>query len=292
MMILKTAVVILAALAVSAFAEEPSPNQKIPYKQTEQGELKVHVFNPADHSSGDRRPTIIFFFGGGWNGGSPKQFYGQSLHLASRGMVAICAEYRIKKNHGTDPRACVMDAKSAMRWVRTHAGELGIDPERIVAGGGSAGGHLAATTATVTKFNEPDEDAAIDCRPKALVLFNPVFDNGPEGYGHDRVKEYWQDFSPIHNLKKGTPPTLVFLGTKDKYIPVATAEKYRDLMKANGDRCDLHLYQDRPHSFFNYKGGKNPDYDDTLQKADDFLVSLGFLPPLKEGTSSKQEKVE
>lgn len=163
--------------------------------------------------------------------------------------------------------------------MRTHAAELGIDPERIIASGGSAGGHLAATTATATQFNEPGEDTSVDCRPKALVLFNPVFDNGPEGYGHDRVKDYWQDISPMHNLKKGTPPTLVFLGTKDKHIPVATAEKYKALMEANGDRCDNHLYPDRPHGFFNRRGKQNTDFDDTLKKMDAFLVLLGFLTP-------------
>ena len=267
---------LLSAVALGCFAE--IPDQKLLYKQTPQGELKLHVFNPPNHTSKVRKPAIVFFFGGGWNGGSPGQFYGQSEHLASRGMVAVCAEYRTKNNHGTDPRACVMDAKSAMRWVRSHADELGIDPERIVAGGGSAGGHLAAATATVTKFNEPDEEVSTDCRPKALVLFNPVFDNGPEGYGHGRVKEYWQDFSPLHNLKKGTPPTIFFLGTKDKHIPVATAEQYKAAMDANGDRCELHVYQDRPHGFFNRRGKADADFDDTLAKADGFLVSLGYLP--------------
>lgn len=276
---MKTTLLALAVCcaATGTFAEKP--DRVLPYKETPQGELKLHIFNPPNHSSKDRKPAIVFFFGGGWYGGSPGHFYRQSEHSASHGMVAICPEYRTKKIHGTDPRASVMDAKSAMRWVRTHADELGIDPERILAGGGSAGGHLAAATATVTQFNEPDEEPSIDCRPKALVLYNPVFDNGSEGYGYDRVKEYWQDFSPMHNLKPGTPPTLIFLGTQDKYIPVATAEKYRNLMKANGDRCDLHLYQDRPHGFYNRSNDKHGDFDDTLKKMDAFLASLGYFAP-------------
>jgi len=104
---------ILSAVAVSCFAE--TPDQKLLYKQTPQGELKLHIFNPDGHSATDQAPAIVFFFGGGWNGGSPGQFYGQSEYLASRGMVAICPEYRVKGTHGTDPRCCVMDAKSAMR---------------------------------------------------------------------------------------------------------------------------------------------------------------------------------
>lgn len=264
-------------LAVGAWAGgKPQPDKIVPYKETPQGELRLHVFNPPKHIAKNQAPAMVFFFGGGWNGGGPSQFYSQSRHLAQRGMVAIAAEYRTKKGHGTDPRACVMDAKSTMRWVRTHAAELGIDPNRIAAGGGSAGGHLAAATATLSEFNEPDEDTSVSCIPQALVLFNPVFDNSAKGYGHERVKDYWQDFSPMHNLEKGTPPTIVFLGTKDKLIPVATAEGYKKTMEANGGRCDLHLYKDQPHSFFN-----KAKYNETVAEMDKFLTSLGWLKPQK-----------
>lgn len=267
---------ITLAAAFSWAEEKPKPSRIVPYKETPQGELRLHIFNPKGFKKTDKRPAIVFFFGGGWNGGGASQFYPQSNHLASRGMVAICAEYRTKKGHGTDPRACVMDAKSAMRWVRKNAGKLGIDSNRIAAGGGSAGGHLAAATATLTQFDEPDEDTSVSCRPQALVLFNPVYDNSEKGYGYDRVKDYWTDFSPMHNLSKDTPPTTVFLGTKDKLIPVATAEEYKNKMEANGGRCDLHLYKDQPHSFFN-----KARYKETETEMDNFLVSLGWLKPGK-----------
>jgi acetyl esterase/lipase len=166
-----------------------------------------------------------------------------------------------------------------MRWVRKHAAKLGIDANKLAAGGGSAGGHVAAACGTVKGFNEEGEDTSVSCRPNALVLFNPVFDNGPEGYGYDRVKEYWQQFSPMHNIDKDTPPTVVFLGTKDKLIPVATAKKYKELMEKAGGRCDLQLYKDQPHGFFN-----KARYYETLLEADRFLTSLGYLkgePTLK-----------
>ena len=167
-----------------------------------------------------------------------------------------------------------MDAKSAMRWIRKRAHKYGIDPQRIAAAGGSAGGHLAAATATLSTFNEPDDNTSISCKPEALILFNPVFDNSEKGYGYDRVSDYWKDFSPMHNLKKGAPPTIVFLGTKDDLIPVATAQEYKKIMEAHGDRCDLHLYKDQPHGFFN-----NAKYNETVAEMDQFLVSLGWLKP-------------
>lgn len=272
----KLAILIILVAAVSWGGEKPQPTKVVPYKETPQGELRLHIFEPRGFSKTDKRPAIVFFFGGGWNSGSPSQFYPQSAYLADRGMVAICAEYRTKKKHSTDPRACVMDAKSAMRWVRQKAGRLGVDPNRIAAGGGSAGGHLAAATATLTEFDEPDENTSISCKPQALVLFNPVFDNSEKGYGHNRVKGYWADFSPMHNLKKDTPPTTVFLGTKDKYIPVATAKEYKKRMEANGGRCDLHLYKNQSHGFFN-----KAKYKETQKEMDKFLVSLGWLKPKK-----------
>ena len=203
-------------------------------------------------------------------------------------MVAICADYRTKKKHNTSPQECVKDGKSAVRWIRRHAKELGIDPNRLAAGGGSAGGHVAAATGTLKGFDEEGEDTSVSCVPNALVLFNPVFDNSPDGYGHDRVKAYWKQFSPMHNIAKGTPPTVVFLGTKDKLIPVPTAQEYKKLMERVGARCDLHLYEGQKHGFFN-----RARYYETLLEADKFLVSLGFLsgrvsvPSLEEVSSDK-----
>ena len=250
----------------------PQPDLVKIYKKVGGHELKLHIFNPDGHKAGDQRPAIVFFFGGGWNGGSPTQFYPQSEYLASRGMVAISAEYRVKNRHKTSPLECVKDGNSAICWVRAHAGELGIDPKKIAAGGGSAGGHVAAAIGTTKGIVEEGEDPTVSSRPDALVLFNPVFDNGPKGYGHDRVKAYWKKISPFHNLDKTTPPTIVFLGTKDKLIPVATGEKYRDTMKGLGARCDLHLYDGEPHGFFN-----KSKYHETVFEADRFLASLGFL---------------
>lgn len=268
---MKKIIIGLMLFASAVFGQ--SPDVKVIYKETPAKKLELHIFNPPGHKASDQTPAIVFFYGGGWFGGTNTQFYKQSAYLASRGMVAICADYRTKNNGGVDPRGCVADAKSAMRWVRSHAAELGIDPDRLAAGGGSAGGHLAAAMALVKKFDDTNDDTSVSCRPNALVLFNPVVDNGEGGYGYDRVAQYWQDFSPLNNIDANAPPTLFMLGTADKLIPVSVGEEYKKKMDEVGVRCELRLYDGQPHGFFN--GAR---YNETLAEMDKFLTSLGWLP--------------
>lgn len=254
----------------------PQPDSTVTYKTIGDVELALHFFFPPNHEVSDNTPGIVFFHGGGWTSGGPKHFYGQCEYLASRGMVTMSAQYRTKKANGTSPAECVKDGKSAMRWIRSHASQFGIDPNRILAGGGSAGGHIAAATATVKGFNEKGEDTSVSCRPEALVLFNPVANNAPEGYGYARVKEYWKAFSPYHNLNKNTAPTLIMLGTKDKLFKPQLAKAYKTKMVEFGLRCDLILYEGQDHAFFNIDKSAEMHYQ-TMIDADEFLISLGYL---------------
>ena len=255
---------------------QPTPDKKEVYKEIDGFKLSLHFFFPENHKVTDKTPTIVFFHGGGWKGGGAAHFYNQSAYLASRGMIAISVEYRVEKPHGTTPIECVKDGKSAMRWIKTHASEYGIDPNQILAGGGSAGGHVAAAMATLEGFNEEGEDTSLSCIPKALVLFNPVANNSAEGYGYDRVKAYWEEFSPYHNLSENTPPTLIMLGTKDKLFKPALAEQYKQKMESFGLRCDLILYKDQDHAFFNFDQNRELHFQ-TMYAADIFLTSLGYL---------------
>ncbi len=245
------------------------------YKKVGDVNLILKVFSP-DNAGKDlnkKYPAIVFFFGGGWQNGSVTQFEPQAKYFALRGMVSILVDYRVQSRHKTTPFDAVMDAKSAMRYVRKNADMLHVDENRIVASGGSAGGHLAAAAATVEGLNDPGDDLSVSPKPNALILFNPVFDNGPNGYGHDRIGERYKEISPIDNIKKGTPSTIVFLGTKDILIPVSTAQLYRKKMRDATNRCDLFLYENQVHGFFNYK----KFYKETLYQADRFLLSLGYL---------------
>jgi acetyl esterase/lipase len=247
------------------------------YKETGGHRLDLHVFRPAS-KAGRRCAGIVFFHGGGWSGGSPGQFFPHCRHFASRGMVAVSAMYRLGGVHGATPADSVCDAKSAMRWVRAHAKALGIDPARLAAGGGSAGGHLAAATALCPGFDDPADDVGCSPRPCALVLFNPVLDNAPGQFGHECIQAWYPAISPAEHVSASAPPTVFFLGTADDLIPVATAERFQRRMRDAGVRCDLHLYEGEGHGFFNY--GRTPDhacFRDTVGKADAFLVSLGLL---------------
>jgi hypothetical protein len=181
--VLACLVVVVAAAEVRAQEKLPrGGNAKYPpdmqadavevYKTVGDVKLSLYLFRPPDHKSSDRRPAIVFFFGGGWRAGSPRQFEQQCRYLASRGMLAIAADYRVASRHNVKVVSCVADAKSAVRWVRVHAGTLGVDPEKIVAAGGSAGGHLAACTGTITGLDEQGEDLGVSSRPNAMILFN------------------------------------------------------------------------------------------------------------------------
>ena len=266
--------IVLFSPLVSAQWRGPDGNWY--YKTIDGVELNLHVYIPEGYTQSDSRAAIIFFFGGGWNNGSPAQHYGQCAYLSDRGMIAMSAEYRVKSRNQTTPVECVKDGKSAIRWVRAHAKGLGIDPTRIDAGGASAGGHVAAAAGALEGMEEHGEDLSVSSRPDALVLFNPVFDNGPGGFGHGRVKTYWKDISPLHNISSKAPPTLVFLGTKDQYITVDSARLYKERMDDAGQRCDLHLYDGLEHGFFN-PDRNNGYFEKTLGEVDSFLTSLKYL---------------
>jgi acetyl esterase/lipase len=260
-----------AAAALSA--------ETLVYKRIGDTELKLHIEKPSGWTASDRRPAIVFFFGGGWVGGSPNQFLKQSQHFATRGMVGIRVQYRvIPKGDEGPPVVCVADAKSALRYVRAHAAELGLDPARIAAAGGSAGGHLAAFATLVPGLDDPTDDLTVSPKGNALGLFNPVFNNGPGEYGYARVGERYHEFSPAHHISKDAPPAIVFLGDKDDLIPVRVLEDFKAKMQAAGVRCDTRVFLGAAHGFFNKDVEGIPGFSATLADADRFLVSLGWLP--------------
>ena len=246
------------------------------YKEASGDKLWIYRFDPSEKTDA-ARPAAVFFFGGGWNGGTVTQFEQHARYLASRGIVSFVADYRVKTRQNTQPDACVADGKSAIRWIRTHAARLGVDPSRIAAGGGSAGGHVAATTGICEGLDAATEkNSNISSKANALLLFNPVYDNGPKGYGYSRVKKWFPAISPAHNISKDDPPTIVFLGSADSLIPVATAEKFDTDLKNVGIRSELWVYDGQPHGFFNEQKNQKA-FLDTVRKMDKFLQSIDWL---------------
>ena len=274
--VLATVVLVGAVVALASQARAADQVETQTFKKVGDRELKLRILKPADARPGDSRPAIVFFHGGGWVGGSPHQFDEQCKYLVTRGIVCIQPAYRLLNRQDTrqPPDICIQDAKSAMRWVRSHAKELGIDPNRVAAGGGSAGGHLAAFVGLCDGIDDPQDDKTISAKASALVLFNPVFDNGPEGgWGTERVGNRFKELSPAHNISSDDPPTVIFIGRNDRLIPTTTVERFAAHMKQAGVRCDLHIYEGQGHGFFN----SNPSQTITLIEADKFLTSLGYL---------------
>lgn len=265
------------------------------YKRVGDDSLNAYIFEPKGHVTSDQRPAIVFFFGGGWRGGTPGQFLPHCQHLAERGMVAISVDYRVKSRQDAWPQDCVEDAKSAIRWVRKNAKTLGVDPNRIAAGGGSAGGHLAAATAIIKGFERQSEDASISSAPNAMILFNPAVAltqvDGLKVVPEDKledIKERTQgrpeEIAPINHVRKNLPPSIIFHGTADPTVLFASVAEFAKRMKAAGNRCELMPYEGQVHGFFNAGRGKgearasaNRNYHKTVKQMDVFLESLGYL---------------
>ena len=263
---------ILFTIVCTSYAQN---TKQVVYKQIDTTKLTMVIYTPPDFDKGENYPALAFFFGGGWKGGSTKQFEPHAKYFSKRGIVCFLVNYRVESRDKATPFESLKDARSAIRYIRGNAGLFKIDPNRIIASGGSAGGHLAAATALTDKYDDERDDLDISCVPDALVLFNPVIDNGPGGYGFERIGMEYKDFSPLHNINSGAPPTIFFLGTQDALIPVETAQYYKKVMEKVGSRCELRLYEGEGHGFFNYKNFEN--YKSTVSEADKFLISIGFL---------------
>jgi acetyl esterase/lipase len=285
---------VLLLFSAPAAAQKPAYPPDMPearaevYLSTGDTELKAWIFEPEGHRASDSRPAIVFFFGGGWNGGTPAQFRPQAVYLAERGMVAIVADYRVKTRNGTLANVAVSDAKAAVRWVRENADRLGIDPGRIAAAGGSAGGHLAAATGTLPGHDNTGGNGRASSVPNAMVLFNPVLILAPYRELSEKENEKFarvqarlgavpESMSPYHHVRPGLAPTIIFHGEEDKTVPYKTAELFSEKMVSAGNRCELVGYPGQGHGFFNAHRADMAPYRDTTRRMDAFLVSLGWL---------------
>jgi acetyl esterase/lipase len=248
---------------------------KIVYKEApnilgDKVKLYLHVFNPPDWKPTDKRGVVLLFHGGGWGNGSPDRYVKDAEYWASRGLVAITGQYRLGKREGTKVDDCVADAKSAARYLREHAAELGIDPEKIAVGGESAGAHISAATATLPAFNDPQDNRSVSCVPNALLLHFPF------SLICDRTSKNG-DLSPLHFVGKDTPPTFIVAGARDRIAPAEHCIEWGEKMQGSEHPFKLVIYSRAYHP----SGGQNfntPGLDnDLIRQTDLFLTSLGFL---------------
>jgi acetyl esterase len=264
---------------VDRLAAQLEPTRKIVYKKVGDRELYLHIFEPKGHGPTDRRACFVSIHGGGWVGGQPRRNYPFAAHAASLGMVGISVEYRLMKSgSGVTPFECVKDGRSALRYVRAHAAELGIDPNKIAAHGGSAGGHVAAGTALFEGVDEPGDDIKISPVPNALVLHFPVIDTSKEGYGSGKIGARWREISPLERVRPGVPPTLILHGTGDTTTPFKGAQAFHDAMLKAGNRCELVV---QPGGVHGYLMRDQALYEESLRKTEQFLASLAWVPSHK-----------
>jgi len=260
---------------VGQLAVKLEPTRVVVYKQVGDRELHLNIFEPEGFQRTDRRACFLTIHGGGWSGLAPRRQYPFAAHFAKLGLVSIAIEYRLfDRGSGTTVFDCVKDSRSAMRYVRAHAAELGIDPQKIIANGGSAGGHLAAGTALFDGVDEAGENTSVSSSPNAMVLYFPVIDTSTEGYGAAKIGARWQELSPLHHVRPGVPPTIIFHGTGDTVTPFKGAQAFHDAMLKAGNRCELVPTEGAAHGYLMRDRAR---YEEAVQRTEAFLTTLGFV---------------
>ncbi len=260
-------------------AKDDSPTfagaKKVLYKQTTDAlggaaRLYLHVFDPPDWKASDKRAAVLIFHGGAWNHGSPEAHVQDARYWASRGLVGITGQYRVGQREGMGPPECVADAKSAVRYLRAHAAELGIDPAKIVVGGESAGAHIAACAGTLPAYNDPRDDLSVSCVPDALLLYFPFKMITTRGNRKD-------DMSPLHFVGPATPPTLFIGGEDDGIAPAEHGAEWGEKMKAGKHLFRYFIYRKTHHPSGTPDIMKPGVPNDIFRQSDLFLAALGFV---------------
>ena len=256
-------------LADCAHSEDIPEGELYTYKEEDGVIREMEIHFPRDHDpSTESVPGIIMFHGGGWGGGKRDQFRYLCNYFANRGLVAATVSYRLATKtydgDGSRKRVCVTDAKSAIRWYKQHAKELGIDSHRIIAGGGSAGGHISLLATTNHELNDPHDDSSYDTSVAAYLLFNPAL-------GMADAKDSEIDF--LQHIRPDFPPAIVFFGSKDEKWLKGWNTAYEKMQSLNIHSVEFWIAEGQQHSFFN----KQPWQDITIRASDEFLKTHGLI---------------
>lgn len=220
------------------------------YRQSTPEPMRLHVFKPQGWKAEDKRPALVFFFGGGWVKGSPEKSASWAKFAAKNGMVGIAPDYRVKDRFNTTPLESVADGRAAMRWIQDHVSELGIDPNRIIVGGNSAGGLLAIWTCIEQTPVGSSADEAPKAKPAGLIMVCAVSDTtGKTGYAPQRFGENTEALSAVHKIDPKMPPTILFHGDADETVPQAQSIALKDKLIAQQTPCEFVSIPQGGHNF-------------------------------------------
>lgn len=270
--VLVVAVPTLLVLAKQGNWITPKADTLLPYKTVNGQTLSLHAFTPSARTTHTSETAIVLFHGGRWLHGSPRAMYPQCQFFAKHGYHCFSAQYRLGTNGTVDVRALIQDASDALQYLRDNAAKLGMNAKQIVAGGGSAGGHLAAAIGLGLDgmTDEPAGRLIEIARPAALLLYNPMIDLSPGTPDYPLVKDYWKSVSPRHHIDEQIPPTLVLVGSQDSEVPIPTVTDFCAAIEAQGRTCELAIYEGQGHGFFNHA----PYLQQTNERALAFLRAL------------------
>lgn len=262
--------------------------EKKPYKQVMGQELAVDVFYTNEALEGKDNIAIAFFHGGGWAYGSPVEFHNACRRYAKMGFVTFSFAYRLSicenglvPHPDITPVESVMDARSAMRWVKEHATDWNIDSEKVIAAGQSAGGQLALSTALMDHINEATDNQETDPSPCALLLYASNV-NTMEAWVDrllgDRRQEIWS-ISPYHHLKPNMPPAIEFHGTADPMVNYWIVQRFKEKSLELGNRFEQIPFKGKGHYLAEGDTTYATYFDESvLERTDSFLEELGLLP--------------
>jgi acetyl esterase/lipase len=247
-------IVLVGGLSGVVVAQSLEPEQDVNWPQLTQGIVYgeaprqvIHVFEPEPRA--DPRPAVVYFHGGGLIMGEPLQDARWAKRFAEQGYVTFMAGYRLfGRIDGSNPwPAQLDDAQRAVRWIRAHADEFGIDPDQICAVGVSSGGQLAGLLGTTEGSADPDPDLAgissrVDCvvsisGPADLMVPDPDpvwtdMINRLYGGSVEEVPAVWQGASPAHNVDEATVPFLIVHGNRDRMVAIEMSRNLADALAA------------------------------------------------------------
>lgn len=211
------------------------------------------------------RPVMYIIHGGGWVGGSKNL----NLDWAQKGYFVFSVDYRLSKVAKWP--AQIEDCKLALRWLRAHAKEYNIDPNKVGVYGHSAGGHLVCCMATLTDpkwdvGDYKDQSSAVQCvvdlaGPSDLTTY---FKNQPKSieglFGQAGVDDpkILAEASPVNHMRTDLPPFMILHGDMDKAVPISQAEEMVAALKKAGSPAQFITVHNAGHSFGHAKGDPVP----------------------------------